>query len=436
MDSFYPAVDQLQAMTNSIKSEEELATLPNHVIKYFLELLCTNEEPHGMLKLLEAQNMFERKTAFRSPEPSAFSSPESTSNSSFTNVIKPNPMDISQLLGIPKQEIKSPKKRKLEIPQDAQYHDDIKYLMGKRGGCQVLWKGHRYTRDRTRNEQTYWACVLKRPPYRCKGRISTRGSYVTSATGHNHVINPSKVAIATLTHEIKSMARSQPEVKSHDIVMHCIDKLSGDTVPLTDIPRIRTLKKMCQRESKKLKVDEECEQDSEIRPNINITQLWGRTDQAVGNLGINSLSLTPQAEMLAGFNPHRSSFSPPSQIQSSFKSRFSQSPPSQIRSSFSPVSQSRSPSQLHSLPSFSPPSSLRLSPLPAGPPQSKVEALSPCSSEETLSTFRDSGLKDSGLKESSQHTLDVIEMLYRVGQGVREPPAYCIIVCWYRQREL
>ena len=75
MDSFYPAVDQLQAMTNSIKSEEELATLPNHVIKYFLELLCTNEEPHGMLKLLEAQNMFERKTAFRSPEPSAFSSP-------------------------------------------------------------------------------------------------------------------------------------------------------------------------------------------------------------------------------------------------------------------------------------------------------------------------------------------------------------------------
>ena len=128
--------------------------------------------------------------------------------------------------------------------------ESVKYVMGKRGGCQIVWQGHRYTRDRTRNDQTYWACVLKRPPYRCKGRISTKRSFVTSATAHNHAHQTSKSQTARLVHLLKQRVQGNASVEeASDIVLGCLrDFKFNDTSPGTEeLPTFDTLVKMCKR---------------------------------------------------------------------------------------------------------------------------------------------------------------------------------------------
>eukprot|EP00116_Pleurobrachia_bachei_P004176 sb/3464438/ len=129
--------------------------------------------------------------------------------------------------------------------------ESVKYVMGKRGGCQIVWQGHRYTRDRTRNDQTYWACVLKRPPYRCKGRISTKRSFVTSATAHNHAHQTSKSQTARLVHLLKQRVQGNNSSveEASDIVLGCLrDFKFNDTSPGTEeLPTFDTLVKMCKR---------------------------------------------------------------------------------------------------------------------------------------------------------------------------------------------
>ena len=135
----------------------------------------------------------------------------------------------------------------------------VKYVMGKRGGCQIVWQGHRYTRDRTRNDQTYWACVLKRPPYRCKGRISTKRSFVTSATAHNHTHQTSKSQTARLIHQLKQKVRgSCTEAEAPDIVLSCLQEFKFNEASLNEeLPSYDTLVKMCKRIVKNKKKNEE-----------------------------------------------------------------------------------------------------------------------------------------------------------------------------------
>lgn len=135
----------------------------------------------------------------------------------------------------------------------------VKYVMGKRGGCQIVWQGHRYTRDRTRNDQTYWACVLKRPPYRCKGRISTKRSFVTSCTAHNHTHQTSKSQTARLIHQLKQKVQdSCTEAEAPDIVLSCLQEFKFNESSLNEeLPSFDTLVKMCKRIVKNRKKNEE-----------------------------------------------------------------------------------------------------------------------------------------------------------------------------------
>ena len=147
----------------------------------------------------------------------------------------------------------------------------VKYVMGKRGGCQIVWQGHRYTRDRTRNDQTYWACVLKRPPYRCKGRISTKRSFVTSCTAHNHTHQTSKSQTARLIHQLKQKVQdSYTEAEAPDIVLSCLQEFKFNESSLNEeLPSFDTLVKMCKRIVKNRKKNEE---DLSVSMNENYTQ--------------------------------------------------------------------------------------------------------------------------------------------------------------------
>ena len=147
----------------------------------------------------------------------------------------------------------------------------VKYVMGKRGGCQIVWQGHRYTRDRTRNDQTYWACVLKRPPYRCKGRISTKRSFVTSCTAHNHTHQTSKSQTARLIHQLKQKVQdSCNEADAPDIVLSCLQEFKFNESSLNEeLPSFDTLVKMCKRIVKNRKKNEE---DISVSMNENYTQ--------------------------------------------------------------------------------------------------------------------------------------------------------------------
>ena len=147
----------------------------------------------------------------------------------------------------------------------------VKYVMGKRGGCQIVWQGHRYTRDRTRNDQTYWACVLKRPPYRCKGRISTKRSFVTSCTAHNHTHQTSKSQTARLIHQLKQKVQdSCNEADAPDIVLSCLQEFKFNESSLNEeLPSFDTLVKMCKRIVKNRKKNEE---DLSVSMNENYTQ--------------------------------------------------------------------------------------------------------------------------------------------------------------------
>lgn len=147
----------------------------------------------------------------------------------------------------------------------------VKYVMGKRGGCQIVWQGHRYTRDRTRNDQTYWACVLKRPPYRCKGRISTKRSFVTSCTAHNHTHQTSKSQTARLIHQLKQKVQdSCNEAEAPDIVLSCLQEFKFNESSLNEeLPSFDTLVKMCKRIVKNRKKNEE---ELSVSMNENYTQ--------------------------------------------------------------------------------------------------------------------------------------------------------------------
>ena len=52
-------------------------------------------------------------------------------------------------------------------------NDPIEYITGKRGARNVVWMGYRYTRERQREDRSYWKCTLQH--HGCTGRLVLNG---------------------------------------------------------------------------------------------------------------------------------------------------------------------------------------------------------------------------------------------------------------------
>ena len=194
------------------------------------------------------------------------------------DVVDPHPPQMPETTAV-----KHGLKRIFEEPSK----DTVKYVMGKRGGCQIVWQGHRYTRDRTRNDQTYWACVLKRPPYRCKGRISTKLSYVTSATAHNHEHQTAKSQTAHLVHKIKQKVKLMgPDADPTNVVITCMDEFKASDLcdSSEQLPSLDTLIKMCKRIIKNMRKPIENSESMDKLSGLNIPKFTSCESMTDSNL--------------------------------------------------------------------------------------------------------------------------------------------------------
>ncbi|XP_063690207.1 uncharacterized protein LOC134822870 [Bolinopsis microptera] len=118
----------------------------------------------------------------------------------------------------------------------------VSFISGRtKDSVHLVYKDHRFSRDRTRNDTIYWRCMMSRKttlnPIICKARISTDkdGNIISVGQSHNHPPNKLEIQIRTCISDIKRLGvlheKDQMDVSEKDLFKKLVENFPEKLKP-------------------------------------------------------------------------------------------------------------------------------------------------------------------------------------------------------------
>jgi len=85
----------------------------------------------------------------------------------------------------------------------------LEYVPGKRGSRNVVWRGHRYTKDRQRDQKSYWRCTLRH--HGCSARLTLDGDTPTNTPVHTHGEQQAEILVHKAKVSLKKKAATSDQ---------------------------------------------------------------------------------------------------------------------------------------------------------------------------------------------------------------------------------